>query len=101
MSTSHASGERPSVNRFRLRVNDSRKAGARTSASGRRTVSACWHVHRDVMEAIFAVNPDVVIVSALATYNGKEDFEHKHLATHYHNAGSRMYPAQFGDLCDC
>lgn len=86
---------------FTLRVNSSKGKGARRSGRGNRTVAACWHAHKHVMEAIFARFPDARLVSALATYNGAGDFHHKHGMTRYHNCGSMMQPAEFGDCCEC
>ena len=37
--------------------------GARTSWSGRNLPSASWHAHGYVMDKIFELNPDAVIVS--------------------------------------
>ena len=84
-----------------LRVQDSRGPGAHRAASGRRTCSACWHAHFDVMQAIFLLNPDAKIVTAMARYDGIEDFLAKYRATGDWQVGSRMQPASYGDLCEC
>lgn len=84
--------------RFMLRVGDSHKEPARRSASGRRTNAATWEAHKLVMRELFKECPSVTIVSALATYRGKDDFERNHGETYWHNAGSRMRPATFGSL---
>ncbi len=85
---------------FTLRVSNSKGKGAKNSASGRRTVSACWCAHRAVMRVIFDRFPNARLVSAIATYNGKADFDQKHIDTRYHNVGSIMYPATMGELCE-
>jgi hypothetical protein len=84
--------------RFVLRVKDSRGPGARLSGSGRRTVSATWEVHRLVFDAIFALEPNAVLVTALATYKGYADYIDKFQDTWGKNAGSMMNPVPFGSL---
>lgn len=59
---------------FTLRVKSSKEPGHRTSYSGRRIPSACWHVHRDVFRAIFDRFPEARIVSAHADYRGGKRF---------------------------
>lgn len=66
---------------FTLRVTDSSGPGAQRSESGRKTVSACWHAHRDLMNAIFWRAPDAILVTALARYEGALDFVEKFEAT--------------------
>ena len=84
--------------RFVLRVRDSREEPARRSASGRRLPSANWEAHKHVLREIFNIVPTATIVSALATYRGKADFEQNHGVTYDHNAGSMMRPVAFGEL---
>ena len=84
-----------------LRVKRSRDPGAHRSWSGRRTVAACWHAHRDVMAAVFERNPAARIVSSFADYEGRERFEREFPGTYYHQVGSMMQPADYGELCDC
>jgi hypothetical protein len=47
---------------------------------------------------LFDAFPDAIVVSAIATYRGKQDFLDSHGATYNHNAGSRIAPARFGEL---
>lgn len=94
------SAKRPCV-QFRLQVKNSRLKGARRSGSGRRTVSACWHCHRDVMKELFAVNPDCKIVTALATYEHALDFQDKYQGTRHKNIGSVNEPQTLQTSCDC
>lgn len=91
----------PNGFRGRIRVKSSREAGARRSWSGRRTVSACWHVHRDIMVEVFNLNPSARISTSLADYRGREDFLNKYPGTAHHNIGSMMTPAYMPELCDC
>lgn len=83
---------------FRLGVHNSRKYGARVSASGRHIPSASWEAHRDLFREIFKLNPEAVIYTALATYKGSADFEQKFPATAYKQVGSMMNPGFFRDL---
>jgi ribosomal protein L19E len=85
---------------FTLRVKDSRGPGARTSWSGRRMPSACWHVHLHVLRAMFHAYPAAVIRTAMATYTA-ETFEERAEATRWRNIGSMMQPAYMSELCDC
>lgn len=91
---------RPGTN-FVLRVRLSKGPGARRSGSGRRTVAACWHAHRDVMMDIFAAAPDARLTSALADYRGAADFAASFPATGHHNVGSMMEPAAIANCCEC
>ncbi len=86
---------------FTLRVRDSSKAGAKRSVSGRRLTAACWHAHRDVMRMIFAVNPDALLVTALARYEGLDDFERKFPDTGDLNIGTVFDPLYLSDACLC
>ena len=81
-----------------LRVRDSRKEGARMSASGRRTPAASWEAHRDFMQALFACNPDGRIKTMMADYKGIESFNREFGATYYKQVGSHYRPATFGEL---
>lgn len=99
---SDESTSRATVVRFTLRVRNSSGPGAHWSAgSGRRTVAACWHAHRDVLRRIFAHYPDARITTAFATYDGVSGFNRTFPGTYDHNAGSMMYPVCYGDLCLC
>lgn len=88
--------ERISKNKiaFTLRVIDSSKPGARRSASGRRLVSACYHVHGHLFD--YLLNNGVrVIQSAGQTIRSHSDNWSDW------NAGSMMYPAYMSELCEC
>ena len=82
----------------RLSVKSSKETGGRRGVSGKRVHAACWHAHRDFMVALFGLNPDVEIKSAMATYKGKDDFEVKHHNTNFQNIGQGQ---SYGSACDC
>lgn len=88
----------PGGMRFRLGVFDSRKHGARTSASGRHTPSASWEAHRDFLRALFAIVPDAVVYTSLATYRGAENFEETFPETAHRNVGSMYNPVTMRQL---
>ena len=84
----------------RIRAESSREAGARRSWSGRRTVAACWHAHRDVYRALFAQYPDATVQTSMARYDAAT-FEDVYPATGNVNIGSMFAPAYMPELCDC
>ena len=86
---------------FTLTVRKSADAGGRRSHTGRRIAAACWHAHRDVMKEIFANNPDALLVTALARYEGRDDFNDKFEATGDTNIGSMVQPLSMAEACDC
>lgn len=73
----------------------------RFSPRGRKVWAVCWHGHRDFFKALFERDPDARVRSQMATYNGREDFLAKHEATEWTNVGSLLYPAYYGELCEC
>lgn len=74
----------------------------RSTGNRRRVPGAvCWHGHRNFMRELFRLAPGAVLVSAFATYKGRDDFERNHGDTAYREVGSRMEPVSFADLCDC
>ncbi len=88
----------------RLMLGTERENYRRFSASAfhhRKVNGVCWHGHRDFYYALFGINPKAIIVTSFARYNGEEDFENKFRDTYYHNAGSQMFPRDFGSLCEC
>jgi len=86
---------------FTLRVSDSSGRGARRSATGRKMVAACWHVHRDVMERIFSDYPQCRLQSMLADYRGAADFFETFHATGANNIGSMASPRRIDEACNC
>ena len=75
-----------------LRMESSRDKGARRSHSGRRMVSACWHVHGTFMDNM----PEGTEIVSLGRkcHAGVDDW-------YDWNAGSIMYPVYISELCDC
>lgn len=67
----------------------------------RRVAAVCWHGHRDFMRALFALDRDARIKSAIADYRGSEAFERDFPATAFNNVGSMMYPTFAKDACTC
>lgn len=86
---------------FTIRVQTGHGKGAKRAASGRRTASACWHVHRDFMVALFDLAPNTRLKTALADYRGRDDFNAKFEGTGNRNAGSAMEPQELRTACDC
>lgn len=67
--------------RFVLRCNNCREVGAKLAPSGRRTNAATWEAHRIAFVALFNINPNARVITSLAVYDGKADFENKFEAT--------------------
>ncbi len=95
---------------FTLRASDTTGCGAKGSASAfgkgtgpngrRRTISACWHAHYDVLAELFARFPSARVVTAIATYTAPT-FRERALATAYLNVGSDLHPVTAPDCCEC
>jgi hypothetical protein len=95
---------------FTLRATDTTGCGAKASASAfgkgtgpngrRRTISACWHAHYDVLAELFDRFPSARVVTAIATYTAPT-FRERALATAYLNVGSQLYPVTAPDCCEC
>lgn len=83
--------------RFRvtLRVRDSKGKGARRGISGRRLVSACWHVHGHFFEELFKLNPDVII------HTRGRIIEFPSSIWIDIDVGSLISPVFMSELCDC
>lgn len=86
---------------FTLTVNYSGGKGGRRSHTGRKVAAACWHAHRDVMRAMFESYPEAILVTALARYEGRVDFERSFEATGDGNIGSMAAPLAMRDACEC
>lgn len=76
--------------RFTLETRDPDVTGSRRSAQGRPMRKASWEAHRDVLRALFTLDPNAVVRTALATYDGRDDFEHSHLETAGKNFGGNL-----------
>ena len=87
--------------RLTLTVNKSAGPGGRRSATGRKVAAACWHVHRDFMRALYIQAPEAVIITALARYEGAQNFEEIFTATGHGNIGSAANPQCMRNACEC
>lgn len=67
----------------------------------RRVAAACYHAHGHFMRALFDMNPDGVIRTAMATYKGVDGFNALAYIAGMVNKGSVMYPVQYRECCDC
>lgn len=103
------SGRKSDRYQFRLALDSGSPLGQRKyqrlSANNfmpqRRVAAVCWHGHRDFFRALFKRCPDAQIVTAVARYHGREDFETKFEATGDQNIGSQWYPMLYRDACEC
>lgn len=93
------SSSRTQCIRFTFKVSSSRNKGAsRNPVSGRRSCSACWHVHGDFFAALLLVNDCAEIQTSL---------HGKHIINIYggnwqdYNIGSRAFPYYASDACEC
>ncbi len=84
-----------------LRVKDSKKAGhslglaSHSTGNTRRLTSACWHVHGDFFDCLFAINSNATIMS-----RGNKITEAHGNWTDF-NCGSVMNPLSASEKCDC
>lgn len=101
------SGKKRKKVHFTLSVNGTQPrngapaSGSRRTQGGRRVAAACWHAHRDFMEALFDLRPEAVLVSCQARYEGRSGFERDYPETGYNNIGSQFEPLAYRDACDC
>ena len=87
--------------RFTIRVKDSHGTGSKLGHSRningehRRTSSACWHTHGDLLDILFKINDECEVRSGgklITSDNGNwED----------RNIGSMMVPMYFSEACEC
>lgn len=83
--------------RFTLETRDAWACGSRTSANGRHMRKASWEAHRDVMLALFDLDPHATVRTALAVYRGREDFDRKFEATGETRCGGFDKPVAIRD----
>lgn len=83
---------------FRHWTNDN---WGKTKAGIHYTSAVCFHGHWEIYREIFRLNPDAVIVTALARYENLRDLENKAPHIGYRNIGSMMYPLHLENACDC
>jgi len=81
--------------RFTLRVKNSRESGAKLGFSGRRTINACWHVHGNLFDEIFKLEPKAIIKS------GGNDITIEYGNWIDRNIGSIMQPMMYSNSCNC
>lgn len=80
---------------FTLTVHDSHGKGGRLSHTRRRICAACWHVHGDFFDALFAINPDAE-VTAIGRKITAEDGNWQD-----QNIGSQFQPMYHSEACEC
>ena len=73
-----------------------RKVSART---GRRIWAVCWHGHFQFMAELFDIDPHARIRSAMARYDGRDEFYRLAGDTRWLNVGSHTFPAYADDEC--
>ena len=81
--------------RFTLRVNSSKGPGAKTGWNGRRTVSACWHVHGHFFDALFRICPAAIIRA------GDQKITKEAGNWQDRNIGSDFQPLMYSESCEC
>lgn len=114
--------------KIRLQVISSKRPGSRVAperyyfgpdvSTARRVASPCWHANRDFMRAVFDINPDARIRTALTNtddfaadseyygygrrrqYTGSDHFEEMYQSTDK-NIGNRMSSTPHSDACNC
>lgn len=77
---------------FTIQTRDAYAYGSRTAASGRHMPKASWEAHRDVMAAIFSMDPDARIKAGRTTYEGRKHFHDTFEETGDWNVGSNARP---------
>jgi len=78
-----------------LRVRDSHGMGSRLGFTGRHLVSACWHVHGEFYDILFALNHKTTIQTSRMTMRSKTDNWQDW------NIGSYVQPLMYSEACEC
>ena len=90
--------------RFQLKpfpTNDGRNYWQRYNHTHERKVWAvCWHGHKAFYDEVFKINPGATIITAIARYNGEQNYQETFGATGDKNIGSMMEPCAYRDACD-
>jgi hypothetical protein len=88
--------------RFTLRVLQARGKGGRLGIMGlmgygkpRHIPAACWHVHGDFFDVLFAVNPNAYV------WSGKNRISKDAGNWQDRNVGSQMNYVSYSDACEC
>jgi hypothetical protein len=63
--------------------------------------SACYHVHRDFLYALYERAPHARVVTSLAVYQGLRNFESSYRRVGKLNVGTFFEPVRFEACCDC
>lgn len=87
---------------FTIKCRDSKKSGHRyhityffDEIKQKRGISACWHVHGDLFDIIWDIDPNVIIDTGALRMTSKQDNWQDR------NIGSRMYPVMYSESCEC
>jgi hypothetical protein len=86
---------------FTLSVHSTKALGTRIGHSGRKIAAACWHAHRDFLNALFRLHDKARVKTAKADYKDKATFERIFPATGYQNIGSEFQPMSYHNACEC
>ena len=93
---------------FTLKVCDSRGPGHRRGVpqfgkEGRRMPYACWHVHGDFFDALFAIQPKAVIITSGSLANPLSSNSITIDGGNWQDwgIGSYMFPCMMSEACDC
>lgn len=73
----------------------------RLSHMGKKVAAVCWHGHREFMLNLFTYEPNAKLVTAMATYDGVDEFCFKATDTGFKNIGSIAKPMKYIDACTC
>jgi hypothetical protein len=65
------------------------------------TGAVCFHGHKAFMDGVFERNPDALIVTRMARYEGKEDFDRKWSGTGMESHGPAYQGTQYREACNC
>ena len=79
---------------FTLRVNSSKGLGMKYGPSGRRTVSACWHVHGNFFS-------ELLEIADCKIYTGGHKVTRSGGNWQNWNCGSMMRPMYMSEMCEC
>jgi hypothetical protein len=92
---------RPKSYDFTLWMSDKDDVGAAITGSGRKSRYACWHTHRDVLDALLTLRPTATIATGVARYVGRMGFDESFIDTGFDNVGSLAVPMRRRDACRC
>lgn len=67
----------------------------------RKIAAVCFHGHAAFMQRVFDANPDAVIISAMARFDGVAAFQAEACNVGERNVGSDYYPQEYNRACTC